>query len=165
MTKKDKTAKTPARRTKDGEPTELGRPLTLDTTLVEELTTLLRRGLTQTDACLVVRLPRSTFYDWLSRGKDLWETHGPDGRIPADTVATLTIEELVLLDFSDTIAGARAVGKHDALVAVRSGMADDWRAAAWYLEHSFPDEFGRRERVEVTGKDEGPVVIKIEFGD
>ena len=33
------------------------------------------------------------------------------------------------------------------------------------MEHSFPDEFGRRERVEVTGKDEGPVVIKIEFGD
>lgn len=155
-----KKAKTPARRTTDGETTELGRPLLLDADLSAELSALLRRGLTQTDACLVAGVPRSTFYDWLSRGRDLWETHGADGRVPADIVATLTIEELVLLDFSDAIAGARAVGKYDALVAIRSGMTDDWRAAAWYLERSFPDEFGRRDRIEVETDETVTIRIK-----
>ncbi len=153
-------AKAPARRTTAGDPTDLGRPLTLDAALSTELASLLRRGLTQTDACLVAGVPRSTFYDWLSRGKDLWETHGPDGLVPPETVAKLTVEELVLLDFSDAIAGARAVGKHDALVAIRSGMTDDWRAAAWFLERSFPDEFGRRDRIEVETDETVTIRIK-----
>lgn len=152
--------KTPSRRTTDGETTELGRPLTLDADLSKELASLLRRGLTQTDACLVAGVPRSTFYDWLSRGRDLWETHGADGRISSDTLATLTVEELVLLDFSDAIAGARAIGKYDALVAIRSGMTDDWRAAAWFLERSFPDEFGRRDRIEVESEETVTIRIK-----
>lgn len=142
--------KTPARRTKTGQPTELGRPLTLTADLAEELVTLLRRGLTQTDACLATGLARSTFYDWLSRGRALWDEHAdPNGTIPSTTVAKLTVEELRLLDFSDAVAGARARGKLDALTAIRSGMVDDWRAAAWFLERSFPAEFGRRDHVTV----------------
>ena len=161
MTKaKTKKKATPARRTKDGKPTELGRPLTLNADLAAELVSYLRRGLTQTDACLVANVPRSTFYDWLSRGRELWETHGPDGRVPAKIVATLAIEELQLLDFSDAIAGARAVGKHDALVAVRAGMADDWRAAAWFLERSFPEEYGRRDHLAVDSEETVTIRVK-----
>ncbi len=160
MSPKAKDAKTPARRTTDGEPTELGRPLTLTAELSGELAGLLRQGLTQTDACLVAQVPRSTFYDWMSRGRDLWETHGPDGRVPADVVATLTVEEMRLLDFSDAIVGARAVGKFAALVAVRSGMTDDWRAAAWFLERSFPEEFGRRDHISVDSDEVVTIRVK-----
>ena len=141
----------PARRTRDGDPTDLGRPLTLTADLSRELISLLQRGLTQTDACAAVGLARSTFYDWLARGRDLTLAN-PD---------QMTIEELRLSEFSDAVAGARARAKADALAAIRLGMRDDWRAAAWFLERSFPAEYGRRDHVEIESA--GSQVVRIRW--
>lgn len=140
----------PARRTRDGDPTDLGRPLTLTSDLAQEIAVLLRRGLTQTDACAAVGLARSTFYDWLARGRDL------AAKDPAD----MTIEELRLSDFSDAVTRARARAKGDALGMIRAAMATDWRAAAWFLERSFPEEYGPRAQVEVSTGDSDVVRIR-----
>lgn len=146
------------RRTEDGDPTDLGRPLSLTPELSNEIHALLRRGLTQEDVIRVTGIARSTFYSWLDRSKDL-ATRYNDPEDPLDD-ETATIEELRLLDFLDGYTGARARGKADALGAIRAGMAEDWRAAAWYLERSFPDEYGRRERLDVTTEDRTAIVIR-----
>ena len=75
--------------------------------------------------------------------------------------ADLTIEELRLSDFSDAVSRARARAKADALGAIRVGMRDDWRAAAWFLERSFPEEFGRRDHVEIAPA--GRQVVRIRW--
>lgn len=146
------------RRTEDGEPTDLGRPLSLTVDLSNEIFALLRRGLTQEDVIRITGVARSTFYSWLDRSRELAERYN-DPNDPLDDL-TATIEELRLLDFLDGYTGARARGKADALGAIRAGMAEDWRAAAWYLERSFPDEFGRRDRLDVSTEERTAIVIR-----
>lgn len=135
------------RRTIAGVPTALGRPSKISKAIADELGALLRRGLTQTDACDAASLPRSTFYAWLAKAKDIREEL-PDP-IPAARIKKLTVEELRLLDFLDVVTGARARAKGDALTAIRGAMFDDWRAAAWFLERSFPEEYGRRDHIAI----------------
>lgn len=150
----------PARRDRNGEPTNLGRPILLDPDLATTVSSLLRRGMTQTDACDAAGLARSTFYSWISRARTLRDriaTPDTEGPIqPSD----LTAEEVQLLDFLDAVTGARARAKGDALGAIRAGMADDWRAAAWFLERSFPAEYGRRDALLVESAESLRVTIR-----
>jgi hypothetical protein len=47
-------------------------------------------------------------------------------------------------------------------LAIIGRAADEhWQAAAWRLERRFPERYARNRRVELTGKDGGPVEIKI----
>jgi len=45
-------------------------------------------------------------------------------------------------------------------VIERAAQDGSWQAAAWKLERTMPDEYGRKTRTEVTGKDEGPVQLE-----
>src|SRR4051812_3103225 len=47
-------------------------------------------------------------------------------------------------------AEAEAEATYSALVAKASGDPKNWTAAAWWLERRHPNEYGRRDRVEVT---------------
>lgn len=40
-----------------------------------------------------------------------------------------------------------------------SGAKDDWKRQAWKMEKLYPDTFGDRRAVELTGKDGGPVRV------
>lgn len=44
------------------------------------------------------------------------------------------------------------------LEIIHAAAPSDWRASAWLLERRFPETWGRN-RIEVTGKDGGPVAI------
>lgn len=139
------------RRLEDGTPTELGRPLALTEELTNEIVWWLRQGLTQEDTIRVTGVARSTYYSWLDRARELTaRVHDPDDDFDDSNA---TIEELRLLDLLDGVTGARARSKGDALAALRSAMRSDWRAAAWFLERSFPDEYGRRDRLDVSSSD------------
>ena len=37
------------------------------------------------------------------------------------------------------------------MALVQSAAPQHWQAAAWWLERSFPDRYGRRDRNEVSG--------------
>ena len=50
-----------------------------------------------------------------------------------------------------------AEATYTALVAEAAVDPKNWTAAAWWLERRRPDHFARRERVEMTGKDGGPI--------
>lgn len=54
--------------------------------------------------------------------------------------------------------GAATVGW---LAKIEKAASDgNWQAAAWKLERRYPDDFGRRERVEHTGADGGPIQVE-----
>lgn len=56
---------------------------------------------------------------------------------------------------------ARAESEVRALSLIQNaGHSGQWQAAAWFLERSFPDRWGRRERVALEGHDGGAVEVK-----
>lgn len=63
-------------------------------------------------------------------------------------------------DFSEQVDQAEAKRAVAAVAQIIVHGKDDWRALAWFLERKFPDEWGRRDRLAVTGKDGGPLQIE-----
>jgi len=61
--------------------------------------------------------------------------------------------------FRDDADAARAKAEADSIQMVAGHAKDDWRAAAWFLERSFPAKYGRQTRTEVTGKDDTPLTM------
>ena len=84
----------------------------------------------------------TTFYNWMNRGKD-----GKSG---------------LYVEFVDAVENAKAQAEIRDVALIERAAKVTWQAAAWMLERKFPDRWGRREKVELTGKDGGP--IKHEVG-
>lgn len=59
------------------------------------------------------------------------------------------------------IAFSEAKRKTKVLVlgVLLEGSKTDWKAAAWYLERVWPEEFGRRDRVKLEGDKKRPLSI------
>jgi hypothetical protein len=94
-------------------------------------------------ACLYAGLAPSTVYRWVDRGNAERQRQA-DGHAP-DPVESQYIE----LCESVEKARAQAVVANVTIIqqAARTGT---WQAAAWWLERSMPNQFGRRIQAEVT---------------
>ena len=141
---------------KGGEGGRTGRKLILDADpeKVERLINYLVLGMYVTIACDLVGISRASYYSWIQRANEIEESDDEP-----------TAADVLFVDFLDATKKARADAEALHLRNVRDAGATSWQASAWWLERSAPDRWGRRERIEVTGKDEEPLVIKIEFGD
>lgn len=74
------------------------------------------------------------------------------------------------VEFRDALEKARADAEVASLAKIQKASSEGaWQAAAWYLERSWPDRWGRRDtnRVELVGEGGGPVkvVAGIELDD
>lgn len=94
-------------------------------------------GLTYDGACDLVGVGRTTFYRWMDEADD---KPGPQR------------------DFRDAVKEARAK-RDQRYVAVieEAAVGGTWQAAAWFLERTNRQAYGRNESVELTGKDGGPI--------
>jgi len=66
------------------------------------------------------------------------------------------------VDFKAELEKARAQAQVVAVAQIRKAASDgSWQAAAWFLERSFPEDWGRRDtnRVELVGDGGGPVRV------
>ena len=63
------------------------------------------------------------------------------------------------MDFLNAVTRASADAEVETVDMVRKSISDDWRAGAWFLEHRYPDKWGKR-RFEHTGKDGDAVIIR-----
>ena len=145
---------------KGGDHGRTGRKLILDANpqKVEDLINNLRLGLYVNQACELTGISLSSYYAWKQRAEEIEESLENSDDEP-------TTADHLFLDFLDAVKKARATAEAFHLRNVRDAGETSWQASAWWLERSAPDRWGRRERVEVTGKDEGPLRIQIEFGD
>jgi hypothetical protein len=112
------------KRTRPGRARPRGRPSKLTPRLTRRLCDALRRGHPPRTACALAGVPHSTFYAWLERGKDDFESD-------LDTP---------LARFAASVGRARAE-LIDRLLRVVDGGRPGWRAAIWLLEQRAPQHF------------------------
>jgi len=118
-----------------------GRPRKIgDPTIRAKLLECFERGSPVRLACLAAGIAESVFYEWQASDQE----------------------------FSEDIKRARGSYAQECLDNIRlSGANGSWQASMTWLERQFPDEFGRRDRVqaEVSGSDGGPLVVFVRLGE
>lgn len=103
----------------------------------------LRTGHSLTSAAALAGITRQTLYNWLARGEK-----SPDGQYGR---------------FAQDVAVASAESADAAIKSVTGAFEDDWRAAMEFLSRRFPDEWGKRERHEVSGPKGEPIRIEVKW--
>jgi len=63
--------------------------------------------------------------------------------------------------FKDCLTRARAKYIQFHLKNIENHAKDDWRASKYKLEINSPEHFSERRRLELSGKEGGPVVIEV----
>jgi hypothetical protein len=119
-----------------------GRKTKLTPEFIEEASKLIAGGNTVVTVAAYMGINEDTWYTWIARGEK--EKTG------------------IFSEFSEAIKKSKPVAKIAMLSVVTNAARDgNWQAAAWYLERTDPDNYGRRDRIkqEITGKNGGPVQI------
>lgn len=107
-------------------------------------------------AARLAGLSRQTVYNWLQ--------HGEDARSKIALGEELTDREKSYLEIADGIIQAKESAAHRALSAVMDAATNGtWQAAAWYLERTDSEHYGRT--TQVVGKDNGPIKLDITVED
>lgn len=121
------------------------KPSTLNDPKVQLLLQALTAGNYVEVSCAYAGLSVAVVYQWLEKGRKEKERIA-NGGTPDPNKATY----VELLEAIES-ARAKAVVANVAIIqqAARSGT---WQAAAWWLERTNPQQFGRRVQAEVTGK-------------
>jgi hypothetical protein len=130
----------------------LGRPSVLTEIVIGLYLSARKRGGSDADCAYYAGIHPDTVRRWRLRLECC------DAKLSAETgeLATYTDDEAapsirVLVGFFVDVEKATAVARLQRLeqidVAAASGS---WQAAAWWLERRYPDEFGRRERRDVS---------------
>jgi len=92
-----------------------GRPTKLTTEVQERLGQAIRMGLTHKEAAAYAGIGERTFYDWM-RDK---------------------------AHFAQFINAREGEGQATLLALIQRAAKEDWRAAAWILEHRWPEEWAK----------------------
>jgi len=101
---------------------------------MEELIEALRSGSYRIDACRAAGIHYNTLLSWEKKGES--QTSGE------------------YVDFLDALRRAEAEAVvSNVEVITRAAQDGDWRAAAWFLEHKYPDKWSRLEKRAVEADD------------
>lgn len=114
-------------------------------------------GATYEIAALAGGISYDTLHNWFKRGAREAERRTNGGK-PSE------VEDQFFVFFgalkkAEGDAAVRWLRRIDAAAA-----AGEWQAAAWKLERRYPHVYGRR-ALEVTGRDSGPVVLRVVYDD
>ncbi len=114
----------------------------------------LREGHYMDDAANLCGISEWTAYNWTCRGRKAAELE-EQGIEPA-------AEELKYLRFFQATKEARADAIRANLKVIRTAAQDGhWQAAAWYLERTNPQKWGKRDTVALTGAEGTQVTVEI----
>jgi hypothetical protein len=94
-----------------------------------------RAGLTASATADYAGISRSTFFDWMRRGREASDAF--------DAGDLVTDSELPFLDLLDEIRRIQATSEVENLAVIEdSASKGNWRAAAWVLERTRPERWG-----------------------
>ena len=99
-----------------------GRPTKKTEERLKQIDHFSRLGLSNESIAILAGINKDTFYDWINKDKE----------------------------FSDRVKKGKETGKAHLLNKILQD--ESWQSKAWMLERQYPDEFGRRDRVELTQK-------------
>jgi transposase-like protein len=128
-----------------------GRPTKLNPSRIEAILQALRMGGWRGPAARQAGIAEETLAEWIKRGERAIAQGHPE-TLHAQLAAAIP----------------KAEADAEALALARIGKAaseGQWTAAAWMLERKYPGRYGKRERVELTGANEGPVIIEVALPD
>ena len=121
-----------------------GRPSRIyETEKVAEFLQLIQDGMEFNIAADSSRLARSTVLEWLKKGREIQANH--------DESRHLSMNEQALLDFLERFMRARVAPEVKAVEVINSSIEKgSWRAAAWVLEHRFPERWSTTKEEKIS---------------
>lgn len=103
---------------------KIGRPSkALDAKMVKALTDLLRAGAMIDAACSSVGISRTSFFDWMKRGRE--DKSG------------------IYNEFADSVKKALADAENSLVAGIRLAGTTQWQANAWLLERRFRERWAK----------------------
>lgn len=133
-----------------------GHPTKCTPELTEEIAQILRAGNYIEVACDYVGISVGTYYNWTNRAKAELKS------VEDGTRRKVRKNEQIFVEFLKATTRARRGSEIQSVARIRKAGEEDWKADAWFLEHSMPDRWGRRNlNVDLTSggeKIEGPVI-------
>jgi hypothetical protein len=123
-----------------------GQPTKLNPKMQAAFIRLVAKGTYLRDVCDALGIHYQTYRNWMIWGEEYAQAKRPKAK------------HRIYFEFFDAVNKATAKLKLETVHQIRQISLDskDWRGLAWYLERRFQDEYGRK-RLEVTGKDGGPI--------
>jgi hypothetical protein len=129
-----------------------GRKTTITKDLVELIINAFLMGNYATVVSDYAGITPQTLYNWLNKGEELSREEDKE----------LDEIEQLFVDLFYGVKKARALSEMKSVEVIRSASQTSWQAAAWYLERTANDRWGRVVRTEVTGADGGAIEISAE---
>lgn len=104
--------------------------------LIAEAVELKSGGMSNRDMCAVLGVSESTFYKWLSDPRSKNQS-----------------------ELSEALKKAESKWKASLRGRISKASDKDWKAAAWMLERTYPEEFGRDRHLRPQKGDQAPTVV------
>ena len=120
-----------------------GRKPKLTEVVIKRLEEALLAGNYIETACDYAGINRATFYKWMA------EAEKP-GAKP------------LFRELSDTVTQARAQAEMRNVLRIQKAADESWQAAGWWLERSFPQRWGRHQKVELSGSNGGAINVQLD---
>ena len=124
----------------------MARPSSLTPEIVEAVANVVRVGARRKDAALALGVSERTYYKWLERGNREIARLSATGEDETDSDPA----EQLYVQFVQASTKAWAEAKVTAITTIRQAMQGkhpnraQWQAAAWWLERTYPLEYGRQ---------------------
>lgn len=121
----------------------------------ERLSTLLqhiRAGCDIDKSCTVARIPRSTYYRWLSDARDAVANNDPE---------TWTEHQRDVTEFADAVELAKAQSVTSLELVVAQAAREDWRAAVVMLKKHESRSWSGQTKVELSGPQGAPLQLQV----
>ncbi len=140
----------------------MARPRKITVARRKRIAVHLRRNKPQETACRLEGVSPATYYEWRAHGRKALEAAN-------GIKARLVKADLPYVEFLEVTENARAEAEQSMIDLVRQIArdgekdADRLRAATFMLDRMYPDRWAQRKHLEVTGAQEGPIEIRVEY--
>ena len=121
----------------------------LDDRRRERLLEALRAGNYIETACAYAGVSKSSFYNYLSQAREARDKDSEPSK-----------HEAWAMELLDAVEKARADAEvRNVHLIQQAAQGGTWQAAAWFLERSMPGKWARRDKVEMSGPEGGPITL------
>lgn len=161
-----------------------GQKLKLTRFKAQQIVDAVSQGASLLAAAGAIGIGRSTLFRWLQDGEELkerleaeveesieidravWEAENRGDEKPIDTLAHIRRKgekekDWIKVELWDAVKRAQAKAQLLMVQRLVDHSKVDWRAAAWYLERTDRETYGRQDTVKVTGANGGPVEVGV----
>lgn len=117
-------------------------------------------GMTYEHATQAAGIDYSTFRKWILRGE------AEKDRVNENDRAKIRKDELIYVEFVEALKESEARGIRNNLAMITKASKDgSWQASAWILERRHPEDYGRKDKLDMKAEHSGGVSINLKMTD